>query len=192
MKQTLRTYEELNKHAQAFGRGQLNLLLLIGDAGLGKSRVVKAAAGDGAQLVQGQVTALQLYCKLFRHRDALFVIDDVDDLCRDRDAVRLLKCLCQSESEKTLSWNTGTSKLAQEHVEREFTTRTRVAIIANSWKAFDMNVAAVENRGHLVFFRPSAEEVHRWVASWRRDKGVDDEVYQHIGERLRLIGRLSG
>jgi hypothetical protein len=75
---------------------------------------------------------------------------------------------------------------------REFTTRTRVAIIANSWKAFNKNVGAVEGRGHLVFFRPTAEEVHGWVASWRRDQGVDDDVYQHIEGRLHLIRSPSG
>ncbi len=94
----LRTYHELDQFVGAFAEGLLNLLLIIGRPGVQKSQTVKQAVGERACWIDGSATAFGLYCQLYRDRDRPVVIDDVDGLYADRAAVRLLKCLCQTDS----------------------------------------------------------------------------------------------
>ena len=65
---------------------------------------------------------------------AFVVIDDVDALYADRSGVRLLKCLCQTEEEKAVAWHSDARSLERQGIPREFTTKSRVVIIANDWK----------------------------------------------------------
>ena len=66
---------------------------------------------------------------------------------------------------------------------RQFVTTSRVLIIANEWKTLDANVSAIQDRGHLVEFIPSAKEVHRKAGEW-----FDEPlIYQWFTEHLHLI-----
>jgi hypothetical protein len=91
-----------------------------------------------------------MYLKLYRHRDQFVVIDDVDALYADRSGVRLLKCLCQTEEEKAVAWHSDARSLERHNIPRELTTTSRVIIISNDWKTLNMNVAALQDRGHVI------------------------------------------
>jgi hypothetical protein len=189
---TVKTFAELDRWAGAFARGEFEVVILVGDPGLGKSRLFKVALGPDGRFVEGRATAFQLYRELFRHRGRPFVIDDVDQLYADRDAIRLLKCLCQTDPVRTVAWHAASPQLKAEGIPTEFTTTTRVAIVANQWKSASPDVAAVADRGVLLRFRPAPAEVHAWVGTWRRAAGVDEAVYRFIGDHLALIARPSG
>ena len=62
-----------------------------------------------------------------------------------------------------------------------------MAIIANGLRTPNVNVRAVQDRGHIVLFEPSAVEVHLRAARWFRDQAVFD----FIGGNLQLAERLS-
>jgi hypothetical protein len=62
-----------------------------------------------------------------------------------------------------------------------------VAIIANEWKTLNRNVAALEDRGHVLFFQPSPLEVHRRTATWFWDQ----EIFDFVGARLHWIEEAS-
>ena len=115
------------------------------------------------------------------------VIDDVDSLYADRAAVRLLKALCQTDGRKTLAWESDAPALRREGIPRRFSTSSRVLIIANDWRTLDVNVTALEDRGHLLSFTPTPLEVHRHTAGWFWDQ----EVFDWIGANLHHIGRPS-
>lgn len=182
---TVSTYRDLDRFVRAFASGHLNLLLLVGGPGLAKSQSVRKAVGDDdACWIEGNATAFGLYTKLLLHRDQLVVIDDVDGLYSDRAAVRLLKCLCQTDPVKRLAWNTNA---AAGDVPREFETTSRVVIIANDWRSLNDNVAAVIDRGHFISFEPSADEIHRQVGEWFDDA----EVYGWFEHQLPLIATPS-
>jgi len=66
---------------------------------------------------------------------------------------------------------------------REFTTRSRVVIISNDWKTLNKNVAAPQDRGHVIFFQPSAAEVHRKAGTWFDDR----EIYAWFAKNLRRM-----
>ena len=180
------TYEELSRFASAFAAGHLNLFILVGRAGVAKSQTIRRLVGESVCWIESNATAYGIYGKLYRHRDEPVVIDDVDALYRDRSAVRLLKCLCQTDPVKNVAWHTAAAGDSA-GVPREFQTTSQVCIIANDWKTLDANTAAVEDRGHLVIFEPSAAEIHREVAKWFWDQ----QVYDWFAAHLHLIPDLS-
>ena len=111
------------------------------------------------------------------------VIDDVDALYANRAGVRLLKCLCQTEEEKSVAWHSDARSLERQGIPREFTTKSRVVIISNDWKTLNKNVAALQDRGHVLLFQPGAAEVHAQVKRWFDD----DEIYQWFGANLHRV-----
>jgi hypothetical protein len=128
------TYERLSEYLGAFAAGHFHLLILVGTGGLAKSRSVRSVLGDKGCWIEGNATPFGMYVKLFHHKDEFVVIDDVDALYADRSGVRLLKCLCQTEEEKAVAWHSDARSLERQRIPREFTTKSRVVIIANDWK----------------------------------------------------------
>ena len=184
---SVRTYAALDRLAQAFGRGRLGFLMVVGQGGLGKTRAFRAAVGPNALWVEGHATAAGLYRSLWERRDRLVVIDDVDAVAAEPASVRLLRCLCQTEDRKRLAWDTEAPFLRRANIPREFTTASKVCLILNGWQARSPQVRALEDRATLAEFAPPPAEVHARAAAWF----FDQEIYDWIGERLELAGRLS-
>lgn len=179
----LATYEALLRYVRAFAAGHLNLVILVGERGLAKSRTMRAALKGDVCWIEGNATPFGIYEKLYRHRDQFVVIDDVDSLYADKSGVRLLKSLCQTEEEKTVSWHSDARRLEKHGIPREFTTKSKTAIVCNDWKTLDRNVAALEDRGHVLVFRPGAAEVHRRAGEWFDD----EQIYRWFGENLHRV-----
>ena len=146
------TYQRLDQYVDAFAHGHLNLVILTGAPGLAKSRTVRKCLGDKACWIEGNATAFGMYARLFTCRDQLVVIDDVDSLYANARCVRLLKGLCQTEEKKRLAWHTAATGFEREGLPREFSTKSRLLIIANDWQTLNRNVVAVQDRGHLISF----------------------------------------
>jgi hypothetical protein len=118
-------YKRLSEYLAAFAAGHFHLLILVGTGGLAKSRSVRAILGGQGCWIEGNATPFGMYVKLFHHKDEFVVIDDVDALYADRSGVRLLKCLCQTEEEKTVAWHSDARSLERQRIPREFTTKSR-------------------------------------------------------------------
>ena len=132
--------------------------------------------------IEGNATPFGMYAKLYRHRDQFVVIDDVDALYADRSGVRLLKCLCQTEEEKAVAWHSDARSLdvsASARVHHE----TSVVIISNDWQTLNKNVAALQDRGHVLLFHPSALEVHAQAGKWFED----EEIYGWFAANLHRV-----
>ena len=181
----IRTYQELEQFAGAFGEAKLNLLILVGAAGLSKSQTIRRVVGDQVCWIEGNATAFGMYTELCKAKDKLIVIDDVDSLYGDRACVRLLKSLCQTDPVKRISWHTAAA--GSNGIPKSFETTSRVCIIANDWKNLDANALAVSDRGHLVEFAPTHEEIHREVGKWFKEP----HIYQWFADHLHLIPNLS-
>lgn len=181
------TYAELASYARAFADGHLNLLLVSGDPGLGKSRQMRESIGDHACWIDGNASPFQIYCEAYKSRGLPLILDDVDGLYRNPAGIRLLKNLAQTEPVKHVSWQTAAPGLDRLKIPREFTTASQVAVIVNDWRTLNADVAALEDRGHLLSFEPSPGEIHRHAARWFWDQ----EVFDFIAERLHLVERHS-
>lgn len=178
----IRTYAELKRYARAFGTGHLNLLILCGPPGVGKSRCMRHAVGTNVCWIDGNASAFGIYQEAYLHRDQPIVLDDVDGLYRDRNGIRLLKTLCQTEIVKSVNWHTDAASLAKRDIPRQFNTSSRVAFIANQWLSLNADVAALEDRGHFLVFDPTPLEVHRQAATWFWDQ----QIFDFVGSSLHL------
>ncbi len=174
------TYAELEQYVAAFAQGHLNLLMIVGPPGVGKSRCVRQAMTGPVGWIGGQASALGIYIQAYEHRNEPIVLDDIDGLYADRQGIRLLKALCQTDPTKTLSWHTRTSILERHGIPRQFSTTSRVTLIGNDWKTLNADVAALEDRGHVLVFEPTALEVHRQAAHWFWDQEIFDLVADHL------------
>jgi hypothetical protein len=183
----LSTYAELEAYLRAFAAGHLHLLMLFGPPGVGKSRTVRRALDCNVRWISGQATPLGIYLEAYEHRHLPLVLDDIDGLYADRSGIRLLKALCQTEPVKTLGWHTLTPILELHDVPAQFTTTSRLALIGNDWKTLNADVAALEDRGHVLFFEPTALEVHRQAADWFWDQ----EIFDFVASHLHRIGQHS-
>ena len=61
--------------------------------------------------------------------------------------------------------------------------KSRVVIISNDWKTLNKNVAALQDRGHVLLFQPGAAEVHRKAGTWFDDP----EIYKWFAENLHRV-----
>ncbi len=178
MQKLVTTYTELGELVKVFNEGKLEIMIVEGTAGVGKSSIVKKnLPKDGHLWLEGRVSAYMFFQNLLDNADLPVFIDDVDGLCQDKAAINLLKCLCQTEPRKTIMWNTKANL-----EEKSFETSSKVCVITNDWHGLNKHISAVEDRGLLVRFKPSATEVHNQI------KGIfDDEIYNFIGGHLGLI-----
>src|SRR5712692_5470956 len=183
----LASFAELEPYVRAFGAGHLNLLMIFGPPGVGKSRSVRQALGSQVCWIGGQATPFGIYLQAYEHRHKPIVLDDVDGLYADRLGIRLLKALGQTEQTKTLSWQTAAPTLTRSGIPRQFTTTSRIALVGNDWKTLNADVAALEDRGHLLLFEPTPLEVHRQAARWFWDQ----EIFDFIADHLHLTAQHS-
>lgn len=182
----LETYAELQRFGIAFAQGHLGLLILLGPPGVGKSHTLREVLGSTVCSVSGNASAFGIFVTAFRHLDQPIILDDIDGLARDRQGVRLLKALCQTDREKTVSWFTHSSALERLGIPQTFKTKSQVAIVANTW-FFSEDIQALEDRGHVVVVDPSPLEVHRKAATWFWDQ----EIFDFVADHLHLMERPS-
>jgi hypothetical protein len=62
-----------------------------------------------------------------------------------------------------------------------------VALVGNTWQTLNADVAALEDRGHLLLFEPTPLEVHRQAARWF----WDTEIFDFVADHLHLIAQHS-
>jgi hypothetical protein len=175
----IETYRELETFVDAFARGCLNLVIVCGRAGVGKSSAVRKRVGPQAKMLHGTATPFGIYVAAYQHRDDLIVLDDVDGLTASPQGVRLLKSLTQTDAVKTVSWESEAGALRRLQIPKSFETRSHVAILANSLSSSN-DAGALEDRGHVLEFAPSASEVHRQASNWFRDQEVFDFIATHL------------
>jgi hypothetical protein len=148
---------------------------------------MRQAVGANGCCIEGHATPFGVYRLLWRHRHRPVILDDADSLFQNPEGLRLLKALCQSEAIKQVSWQSDNRTLKEENIPREFQTTSKVAIVANQWCPRTADVAALEDRGHILVFQPSALEVHVRTANWFWCQ----EILDFFGERVGLITQPS-
>jgi hypothetical protein len=185
----IRTYAEFQWFLKAFANGHFTLLIVVGRPGLSKSASIKNALSDSRVcLIEGHVRPIQAYIELHEHRNQPVVLDDAQGL-EDPAGRNLLTSLAQTDKVKNLEWLTSSRILSDAKVPTKFSTASRVCIITNRWSGSYKEIQALEDRGHLVYFDPTPDEVHKYVGTWLQFNAQD--VYDFIGENLHLIDRPS-
>lgn len=177
----LTAYDDLISRGLAFAEGAYGLLVVSGGPGLSKTTILKTAvesvAGNDFCLVEANASAYATYCRLWRNRNKLVLLDDADGMLDTPQGRRLLKQLCQTEQWRRVSWETGATLGKGAQAPQEFYTSSKVCIISNAWDtSANVHMKAIADRGQCYLFSPSALEVHRYVANWFWDQKVFDHV----------------
>lgn len=191
-------YADLERYLSAFAGGSLQLIMLLGRHGTGKTQRVKAAVGlsgltsggpkahPRVLYLGGHVSAFGLYQQLWNYRNCPVVIDDLDKLYAQPDCVRILKQLCDIAPTKQMTWcSHWTSRSAE--LPAAFDTTSTVILIANEWRSLNADIHALEDRALVIHFDPSNDELHAAVRTWF----ADQEVYDFIGSLLPFVPRIS-
>ncbi len=153
-------FEMLEDMTRATKRGDVRAMIVSGPPGVGKSHGVEKVLGNHeliAQLgnkpakyevVKGAMSAIGLYCKLYKHadKDNVLVFDDCDSVFSDELSLNILKAALDSKRTRKICWNTDSFKLRNEGVPDSFDFKGSAIFITNI--KFD-NVKSKKMRDHL-------------------------------------------
>ncbi len=189
--ETLRTYAEMRRVIDAFAApgSTLGFVVIMGDPGIGKTNTFRSQIKD-AFVMECNTTPYGFYTALYPNRFANeIILDDVDTLARSPVGINLLKAVCQTDRNKTVSWNTKAAD--QDGIPRSFTTSARVLLFCNFLPGKGGNFEAVLDRAITFQFRPTAAEVHSEVQGWMERRETKTPilpvVFEFIGQHLAKI-----
>ena len=153
-------FDMLEDMTKATKRGDVRAMIVSGPPGVGKSHGVEKVLGKHeliAQLgdrpakyevVKGAMSAIGLYCKLYKHadKDNVLVFDDCDSVFSDELSLNILKAALDSKKNRKICWNTDSFQLRNEGVPDSFDFKGSAIFITNI--KFD-NVKSKKMRDHL-------------------------------------------
>jgi len=186
--EVVRTFLQYEELVAAYFQGRYQLLIVIGRPGLMKSHAFETRLGPTSHLIKGWAAPLQAYMESYWHRNKLLIFDDSEVLWKRPGGRVLMRSLCEHKLQKLVQWISTTPALVKAGVPQSFLTSSKLALIANRFVFGDVEeYYAIVDRGHLVYFDPPPVEVHQQVAEWFWDQ----QIYNHVGERLHLLDNIS-
>lgn len=162
-------FETIDIMVQGSIKGDHPALVISGPAGLGKSYSVEKAlneydpGGEKTTIIKGMVRATGLYKALWDHRfpGQVLVLDDADSIFFDETALNILKAVCDTKRQRTVSYLSETvfvSEKNSETIPKRFTFEGTVIFITNhdfdemieNGSRLAEHMAALMSRAHYV------------------------------------------
>jgi len=163
-------FEMLEDMTKATKKGDVRAMIVSGPPGVGKSHGVEkvlgkhdliATLGERApkyEVVKGAMSAIGLYCKLYKmaDKDNVIVFDDCDSIFSDELSLNILKAALDSKKTRRIHWNTDSFKLRNEGVPDSFEFKGSAIFITNikfenvKSKKMRDHLAAIESRCHYI------------------------------------------
>ena len=193
------SFREYAKVAKAFFDGHYGLLILVGRPGLSKSwefekqLEARRASGLGGYYLRGMASPYKLYIQLYGHADEHIVLDDAEFVWGSQEGRILLRSLTEIKKPTSVAWEKENNQMKSEGIATSFKTSSPVCLICNKFSFGRSNeFEAIADRGQLVIFDPSQQEVHKYAASWFPKQSQQAKaVYDYIGQRLDYMPDLS-
>ena len=153
-------FDMLEDMTKATKKGDVRAMIVSGPPGVGKSHGVEKVLGKHDliatlgekppkyEVVKGAMSAIGLYCKLYKmaDKDNVIVFDDCDSIFSDELSLNILKAALDSKKTRRIHWNTDRFKLRNEGVPDSFEFKGSAIFITNI--KFD-NVKSKKMRDHL-------------------------------------------
>ena len=153
-------FDMLDEMTRACKKGDVRAMIVSGPPGVGKSFGVEKQLGKHDliatlgekppkyEVVKGAMSAIGLYCKLYKYadKDNVIVFDDCDSVLQDELSLNILKAALDSKKTRRIHWNTDSFKLRNEGVPDSFEFKGSAIFITNI--KFD-NVKSKKLRDHL-------------------------------------------
>ena len=154
-------FDMLEDMTKATKKGDVRAMIVSGPPGVGKSHGVEKVLGKHDliatlgekppkyEVVKGAMSAIGLYCKLYKmaDKDNVIVFDDCDSIFSDELSLNILKAALDSKKTRRIHWNTDSFKLRNEGVPDSFEFKGSAIFITNI--KFD-NVRSAKMRDHLT------------------------------------------
>lgn len=175
--------EELAHYVQATVDGKITFLIVYGKGGLGKTYTIKKALeGRKYLLMSSHLTPASMYELLYHNRDFPVFINDIDKLFNNPTMIGLLKQASETESVKTIQYNSKSPLMAD--LPREFDTTSPIIIDANNLLT-DKNkdFAALLTRGVAIHYEPSNHTLMKELTKY----ADDEEIVAWLQERVNHI-----
>ena len=162
-------FDMLEDMTKATKKGDVRAMIVSGPPGVGKSFGVEKVLGKHDiiatlgekppkyEVVKGAMSAIGLYCKLYKFadKDNVIVFDDCDSIFADELSLNILKAALDSKKTRRIHWNTDSFKLRNEGVPDSFEFKGSAIFITNL--KFDKakgkireHLMALESRCHYV------------------------------------------
>lgn len=161
-------FNMLSDMTKAVRKGDVRAMIVSGPPGVGKSHgietvldryaTMEALGGEQRyEVVKGAMSAIGLYCKLYKMADKgkVIVFDDCDSIFSDELSLNILKAALDSKKRRTIHWNTDSYKLRNEGVPDSFNFEASAIFVTNL--KFDKakgkireHLAALESRCHYM------------------------------------------
>ena len=214
-------FEMLEDMTRATKKGDVRAMIVSGPPGVGKSHGVEkvlgkhdliATLGDRPakyEVVKGAMSAIGLYCKLYKHadKDNVLVFDDCDSVFSDELSLNILKAALDSKKNRKICWNTDSFKLRNEGVPDSFEFKGSAIFITNinfdnvkSAKMRD-HLAALESRCHYMdlTINTDREKMLRikqitkdgMLDEYKLDDGVVDDIVEFCESNKKRLRELS-
>ena len=200
---------------------RLRAMIVSGPPGVGKSHGVEKVLGKHElldniaqrqpkyEVVKGAMSAIGLYCKLYKHadKDNVLVFDDCDSVFSDELSLNILKAALDSKKNRKICWNTDSFKLRNEGVPDSFEFKGSAIFITNinfdnvkSAKMRD-HLAALESRCHYMdlTINTDREKMLRikqitkdgMLDEYKLDDGVVDDIVEFCESNKKRLRELS-
>jgi hypothetical protein len=169
------------------------LLIIVGPRGTGKSRAIEAVLARlrlDAFFLNCPGKPWRFYMEMFHRADharypgRIIVLNEARPLFRNDRSVDLVKTMTEQRQVNKVQWGYSTpAEMRSGEIPDEFLTSARFIVICNSWPEDNPDMDAIRSRGTMLYFNPSAPEMHRHAGRWyqgRRD--VFDFMGRHLAE----------
>jgi len=163
-------FDMLEDMTRATKKGDVRAMIVSGPPGVGKSHGVEkvlgkhdliATLGERApkyEVVKGAMSAIGLYCKLYKmaDKDNVIVFDDCDSILFDEVCLNMLKAVLDSGKKRTISWKSESVALRREGIPDRFEFSGGVIFITNvnfenvRSKKIQDHLAALMSRCHYM------------------------------------------
>jgi len=153
-------YSDLAFFINMFKNQNADLLIIESRGGLGKSRFIETIMSEEPYLrILSHITPMQMFILGYKYKNLPLVIDDCDGLLHSDETISLLKMFCETIETKEIAWLTTHNLLNQQGIPQRYETKSKVCILTNDFKELSKKVSALKDRGWLIQFKPSDEEV---------------------------------
>lgn len=179
---TNQKYELLNKSLKAVSKGTINLLILKGSPGLGKTyTTLKYAKENGInyKYINNYATPLAFYQILYENRNRdVIIFDDVQSI-NDPKIKSMFKSACGEldDNKRVISYHSTSPILEKEGLPESFELEGNVILIFND----DISgFEPIVNRGITIDFFFNFKEMFDVLKIFQEDAGIEQEVMDYV------------
>jgi hypothetical protein len=133
-------FEVYNTVVTGVIKGTIKSLIVSGAPGIGKTyilderlRIAKGSGKINYSLLTGTASAIGLYFALYEHSKPgdVLVLDDLDAIFSDQEALNLLKGALDTGRPREITWMTNSSFLKENEIPRSFIFEGSVVFVSN-------------------------------------------------------------